>query len=281
MVARAVAGLIPAHAGKTAFPIREPAAERAHPRSRGENERRHRSVTSRSGSSPLTRGKRAQPGPHAYGGGLIPAHAGKTVSRIDNNVAMWAHPRSRGENSTPFAASCAVMGSSPLTRGKLRIVSTWPEKAGLIPAHAGKTSSGSRPPAPPRAHPRSRGENRPPPAGKALTRGSSPLTRGKRPITDPDEQRQGLIPAHAGKTSLRDTLRAGYRAHPRSRGENLPKDATVREVRGSSPLTRGKLTARRRDRLIGGLIPAHAGKTSGSRAAHSQPWAHPRSRGEN
>ena len=29
------------------------------------------------------------------------------------------------------------------------------------------------------------------------------------------------------------------------------------------------------------LIPAHAGKTSGSRSAHSQPWAHPRSRGEN
>ena len=70
-------------------------------------------------------------------------------------------------------------GSSPLTRGKR--VEEQADKVGvrLIPAHAGKTSaSGSEPPLP-RAHPRSRGENREIADGMVKKTGSSPLTRGK------------------------------------------------------------------------------------------------------
>ena len=51
------------------------------------------------------------------------------------------------------------------------------------------------------AHPRSRGENLTGRQGLGKSWGSSPLTRGKRqqgaPLLHPD----GLIPAHAGKTS--------------------------------------------------------------------------------
>ena len=70
--------LIPAHAGKTKKSVRVSTKNRAHPRSRGENPNVVLSVASQRGSSPLTRGKRACPGPHGSYGRLIPAHAGKT-----------------------------------------------------------------------------------------------------------------------------------------------------------------------------------------------------------
>ena len=51
----------------------------AHPRSRGENADDWTKLSILAGSSPLTRGKRLEGGIVWPGGGLIPAHAGKTV----------------------------------------------------------------------------------------------------------------------------------------------------------------------------------------------------------
>ena len=73
-------GLIPAHAGKTRRPDHFRSSSRAHPRSRGENELIAFATSSLVGSSPLTRGKRAQAVREILTGGLIPAHAGKTES---------------------------------------------------------------------------------------------------------------------------------------------------------------------------------------------------------
>ena len=70
------------------------------------------------GSSPLTRGKRAQLRPYVVGCGLIPAHAGKTSIVSSRFMAWRAHPRSRGENIGIVALIFCVGGSSPLTRGK-------------------------------------------------------------------------------------------------------------------------------------------------------------------
>ena len=53
--------LIPAHAGKTAGLRGVRFRREAHPRSRGENPRREAAALSRSGSSPLTRGKHSIP----------------------------------------------------------------------------------------------------------------------------------------------------------------------------------------------------------------------------
>ena len=50
---------------------------------------------------------------------------------------------------------------------------------------------------------------------------------------------------------------------------------------GSSPLTRGKPSARTRLSCASGLIPAHAGKTVRGRPMIPSLAAHPRSRGEN
>ena len=194
------AGLIPAHAGKTVFMMVVVATDTAHPRSRGENGVRAMTTIGSLGSSPLTRGKpcvsRAQP----YRRRLIPAHAGKTCLSDADGLGGPAHPRSRGENDEEDPAYAVREGSSPLTRGKpsceLRSVGT----PGLIPAHAGKTSCGSRSNGGGAAHPRSRGENLNPQPGTVLGCGSSPLTRGKRHRSSPRPASLRLIPAHAGKT---------------------------------------------------------------------------------
>ena len=91
----------------------------AHPRSRGENHPAPRGPRALVGSSPLTRGKLIWPtsGPLCYG--LIPAHAGKTVADAARASRWWAHPRSRGENDPGSTQPERLMGSSPLTRGKL------------------------------------------------------------------------------------------------------------------------------------------------------------------
>ena len=234
---------------------------RAHPRSRGENAGELGAGIVGAGSSPLTRGKQGL-GPVANQPvGLIPAHAGKTLPRALLHRATKAHPRSRGENSAPASAWLIAAGSSPLTRGKLRRDRCPVLRHGLIPAHAGKTTTSTRSPKTSRAHPRSRGENIRPRLVVWENVGSSPLTRGKQNMTRATRWRLGLIPAHAGKTREHSCRLRTRRAHPRSRGENLPSRR--------NPATQNR------------LIPAHAGTTAGYSARLCASWAHPRSRGEN
>ena len=256
-------GLIPAHAGKTprSHEVSHPAW--AHPRSRGENETDRVGVSWSAGSSPLTRGKLDHVIPISQEPGLIPAHAGKTRSADIDQVGCRAHPRSRGENRRAAVLPRNRGGSSPLTRGKPRARATTALSARLIPAHAGKTKScGISLRAPP-AHPRSRGENISASSAAVSMVGSSPLTRGKHAHPRRRQNVQRLIPAHAGKTDQGIPVQIVTPAHPRSRGENLILLAALSRRSGSSPLTRGKLERLRGDGLGGGLIPAHAGKTSG------------------
>ena len=213
-------GLIPAHAGKTVMGVVLSVGVGAHPRSRGENCFGRRGNQANGGSSPLTRGKLRQ-APILQGGRrLIPAHAGKTVLDNQEYFTAWAHPRSRGENKVEGLVGVADLGSSPLTRGKLGLGMSDSVDKGLIPAHAGKTSSRRWPPGRSRAHPRSRGENKKPEQAVKYSAGSSPLTRGKPDRFQRREKRAGLIPAHAGKTGFPSTGAFRERAHPRSRGEN-------------------------------------------------------------
>ena len=192
-----------------------------------------------------------------------------------------AHPRSRGENATHWAIAEIRAGSSPLTRGKLVGGETELSIPGLIPAHAGKTVGQGTPTVGHRAHPRSRGENRPYIGCRCDRPGSSPLTRGKRQEAEQLVLLGRLIPAHAGKTVGQGTPTVGHRAHPRSRGENpLHPDSQPLHA-GSSPLTRGKRCRPVVKLSECGLIPAHAGKTKTATPLVATAWAHPRSRGEN
>ena len=213
------------------------------------------------GSSPLTRGKLLAKAWKPATKGLIPAHAGKTLEGGSHIAGIGAHPRSRGENIQTCVQVAADLGSSPLTRGKPLIGAKGTPSVGLIPAHAGKT--------PILVFYRFQAE------------GSSPLTRGKPSETVRQGIRRRLIPAHAGKTASRAQSAASRRAHPRSRGENELVRRGGGRGHGSSPLTRGKLGVGVGVDHVGGLIPAHAGKTYGRARGASPTRAHPRSRGEN
>ena len=193
---------------------------RAHPRSREENTDRGPAWPTRPGSSPLTRGKLTRSPRRTKPGGLIPAHAGKTRGGAVRARRGRAHPRSRGENSAPASAWLIAAGSSPLTRGKLRRDRCPVLRHGLIPAHAGKTTTSTRSPKTSRAHPRSRGENAELARALRNLAGSSPLTRGKRNQELIKATGAGLIPAHAGKTWRSWCQSCWWGAHPRSRGEN-------------------------------------------------------------
>ena len=233
------------------------------------------------GSSPLTRGKRPQRNQEFRRWRLIPAHAGKTVLPGLSARTRMAHPRSRGENIASRASWLVIGGSSPLTRGKLLMTGNAVKRIGLIPAHAGKTLSGSARANPRRAHPRSRGENGARESSHRPAPGSSPLTRGKQTSPCPASTTLGLIPAHAGKTSPRRALLACLWAHPRSRGENHDPRRLRPLMPGSSPLTRGKRKVQADTAADVGLIPAHAGKTDHGATGGARSGAHPRSRGEN
>ena len=211
-----------------------------HPRSHGENVIDDGEARTGGGSSPLKRGKRPASDRGHGTAGLIPAHAGKTVTRFCPRCHARAHPRSRGENDRYGIVTERKEGSSPLTRGKHRSDVPNGNVQGLIPAHAGKTGEGVEAGGGVGAHPRSRGENVVRPGATILEPGSSPLTRGK-PVQATAVVIAGrLIPAHAGKTHQTRDMKQRYRAHPRSRGENLITVSVFIVRSGSSPLTRGK-----------------------------------------
>ena len=64
--------------------------------------------------------------------GLIPAHAGKTMFSMRMAMWLWAHPRSRGENSHRNSMRSACIGSSPLTRGKHSLTCAFIKRIGQI-----------------------------------------------------------------------------------------------------------------------------------------------------
>ena len=115
----------------------------------------------------------------------------------------------------------------------------------------------------------------------------------------------GLIPAHAGKTSVEPEKQVIHchspGSSPLTRGKPRKIQQGLRSWRlipahagktyawcgafqvwaGSPPLTRGKRGGCVEELAPRGLIPAHAGKTSRMSVAAWAAQAHPRSRGEN
>ena len=186
----------------------------------GENQKEEVSGATVFGSSPRVRGKRMAPPPNPPQPGLIPACAGKTYAHSPGRSVSRAHPRACGENAIFARSSFVAYGSSPRVRGKPR----WQRSSGntnrLIPARAGKTSSGRASSRGCGAHPRACGEN----PGAALPgqglSGSSPRVRGKHLRHGIRVPRAGLIPARAGKTLAIAHSIALSEAHPRACGEN-------------------------------------------------------------
>ena len=162
-----------------------------------------------------------------------------------------------------------------MTTGRVRI------GQGLIPAWAGKTSSTPGPTPTPGAHPRVGGENSPTMGRSRLGAGSSPRGRGKPGTSCAACQPIRLIPAWAGKTRPMTPPYRQMPAHPRVGGENHLRGPLSEQRNGSSPRGRGKLLPGADGDLIGGLIPAWAGKTSTvSRSCRRRSGSSPRGRGK-
>ena len=179
----------------------------AHPRSRGEHAEHAGRESSGKGSSPLARGTRRNLRGVELERGLIPARAGNTPM----NGALWvlkrAHPRSRGEHPSRRARWSRIRGSSPLARGTRCLAHGKLNRYGLIPARAGNTSFLIFSTSIDWAHPRSRGEHWGFPRCLFPRPGSSPLARGTLHGFLIDFNNNGLIPARAGNTFGKLTLK--------------------------------------------------------------------------
>ena len=212
------------------------------------------------GSSPHTRGARANEPGHRRRQRIIPAYAGSTSIPGMKWLSGRDHPRIRGEHMPWGDSGGQHPGSSPHTRGALRQVGLGGAGRGIIPAYAGSTSSPTPSSKTSMDHPRIRGEH-----------GAGRL--------DPDRS-GGIIPAYAGSTSKTTQNSSPRPDHPRIRGEHASVAKRMSPVLGSSPHTRGAPPRGRRRHLRCRIIPAYAGSTRVRDGGLMAAEDHPRIRGE-
>ena len=198
--ARHEKGIIPAHAGSTPGPERPWLPFRDHPRACGEHDDLTVPSVYVEGSSPRMRGAPRDAADAEAHLGIIPAHAGSTVSTLCLWPRFRDHPRACGEHPRLVLVPCGGEGSSPRMRGARVRDRRVRELQGIIPAHAGSTMAALRCGRTSRDHPRACGEH--------LPRDSDGSTI------------RGIIPAHAGSTGESTARGSCVRDHPRACGEH-------------------------------------------------------------
>ena len=132
-------GIIPAHAGNTGAPANDARAAWDHPRACGEHSMTLTLSSPSRGSSPRMRGTRIFFVFFLLSVGIIPAHAGNTVSAWPVFDSIRDHPRACGEHEDMPLHCDELTGSSPRMRGTLVGGTEDTEHGGIIPAHAGNT----------------------------------------------------------------------------------------------------------------------------------------------
>ena len=213
------------------------------------------------GSSPHTRGA---PGTTVWGDPeerIIPAYAGSTVTTCGRTRSRGDHPRIRGEHGPGRRRRRLAWGSSPHTRGALRVGQGVGDALRIIPAYAGSTGLPAGVDHALGDHPRIRGEHRP---ARCLTRcrpGSSPHTRGALCLSISSRSSPRIIPAYAGSTGSGRRRRPSCADHPRIRGEHVQEGFARCREGGSSPHTRGARQSVASVTPHRGIIPAYAGST--------------------
>ena len=253
---------------------------RDHPRACGEHVIVSVVLLSSSGSSPRMRGTLRRRGINPQAAGIIPAHAGNTVSAWPVHGSIRDHPRACGEHRTQRVCADTERGSSPRMRGTPWIDRVRGVQAGIIPAHAGNTNPQRQANCLARDHPRACGEHGTKGAKDKSKAGSSPRMRGTHDLYHDVNAERGIIPAHAGNTIRADARGSFRRDHPRACGEHPVQKSTALANGGSSPRMRGTRTGRRTRTRREGIIPAHAGNTSWSNGVRYRPRDHPRACGE-
>ena len=216
-------------------------------------------------------------------------------------TAQKDHPRIRGEHHGFLSPRPHDAGSSPHTRGAQTLYEVYCYRERIIPAYAGSTTPDlvgypKRP-----DHPRIRGEHALPYHRGACRVGSSPHTRGARDRVLFRRLGEWIIPAYAGSTANHVVGAEVEPDHPRIRGEHLVSGEPDGVGGGSSPHTRGALSARIgcrstspdhprirgehrmqvfTSRGVQWIIPAYAGSTLTRLRPSDCRRDHPRIRGE-
>ena len=227
------------------------------------------------------RGKRKRPLPITGWRGSIPARAGETAAVLSWSLAVQVHPRACGGNNRARLFGPRSPGPSPRVRGKPDPPPDPDTGYRSIPARAGETETGTRPPQTGTVHPRACGGNIRLPASARVSYGPSPRVRGKQARDVGGAALRGSIPARAGETTA-VASREGYRGvHPRACGGNRWRQNAWIVLCGPSPRVRGKLSRDRRNHRYGGSIPARAGETWESPGVGQRPKVHPRACGGN
>ena len=272
--------IIPAGAGKRHFWRFWGKISEDHPRGCGEKTFPRIPPPDFSGSSPRVRGKGVTDSRCSAQCGIIPAGAGKRASGSSHLVAFWDHPRGCGEKRCKGPCKPAESGSSPRVRGKGGLEGEEEADAGIIPAGAGKSSSGRRRGGIASDHPRGCGEKMARSHSATRRSGSSPRVRGKAGEAGEGAVAEGIIPAGAGKRGPRARPRRAPRDHPRGCGEKQEARDLELNTPGSSPRVRGKAPSWSLLRFQGRIIPAGAGKSWSRRGLLGDGVDHPRGCGE-
>ena len=193
-------GIIPAHAGLTASHSLSGLFLGDHPRACGAHPQPYRHGSAIPGSSPRMRGSRIVAPYFPHSEGIIPAHAGLT-NLVGSTVSTSGdHPRACGAHSGVVRRSDSQKGSSPRMRGSPSSWRNISPSPGIIPAHAGLTSSGCTAYRASRDHPRACGAHDTDTITNRPLQGSSPRMRSSRRETELTKDHVGIIPAHAGLT---------------------------------------------------------------------------------
>ena len=173
--------------------------------------------------------------------GIIPAHAGLTFGKYVAEKHEGDHPRACGAHCQRLPRHTQISGSSPRMRGSLFLGIRRGKGPGIIPAHAGLTSSCRGASTSSRDHPRACGAHVHGHSAQGRRRGSSPRMRGSPPGCRCRSAGHGIIPAHAGLTASFFFLLRGSRDHPRACGAHPEETANNYRRKGSSPRMRGSL----------------------------------------
>ena len=251
-----------------------------HLRGRGEQVIQRSTSAGLPGPSPRARGAGPLATARGVSFGTIPAGAGSSFGTRHRRPGSRDHPRGRGEQRHLSRAALCTWGPSPRARGADRHRLLARARNGTIPAGAGSSRVRIRPAQTGRDHPRGRGEQ-----GEALIElpldwGPSPRARGAGDLRARGRQVMGTIPAGAGSSAFRVSLRAPHGDQPRGRGEQSMAVVLPEAGSGPSPRARGAVAVDLLRRPPGRTIPAGAGsRTCGSSSATGA-RDHPRGRGE-
>ena len=279
MIACYKAGIIPAHAGLTFVFATSAESVWDHPRACGAHQYAVNVMVQQMGSSPRMRGSRRYGEPLLARRGIIPAHAGLTAEHNRQVAHGRDHPRACGAHSLIFASFGGPLGSSPRMRGSLIVGTIDVIAGGIIPAHAGLTAFSLALSVRAWDHPRACGAHTNPSFIGRWAPGSSPRMRGSPGASANNSLRIGIIPAHAGLTFCTGATERGRGDHPRACGAHGYNYREVKNAQGSSPRMRGSPRLECLYNCLPGIIPAHAGLTTGCRRRFARTRDHPRACG--